>query len=145
MGQLRPSDSELEPDLDRVVSLAGRVPTRGAVAGLVGAVLIFVFDRLSGGQPTTLGYVAAAVVVACTAPGLILIALRERRTAHMWALEEQRRRERAALDARAAADHREAMERRLAALEDGRRRRDSARSTATGRRLALRADEEDDG
>jgi len=145
MGQITRQDSELDEDLDRVVSSSGRVPTRGAVAGLVGAVLIFVFDRLSGGQPTTLGYVAAAVVVAVTAPGLIAIALRERRTAHTWALEEQRRRERVAIEARAAADHREQMERRLAALEDGRQRRDPARSSTTGRRLALRGDEEDDG
>lgn len=144
MGQITRPDSELDEDLDRVVSSSGRVPTRGAVAGLVGAVLIFVFDRLSGGQPTTLGYVAAAVVVAVTAPGLIAIALRERRTAHSWALEEQRRRERMAIEARAAADHREQIERRLEALEDG-RRRDPARSSTTGRRLALRGDEEDDG
>lgn len=143
MGHERP-DSELDADLNRIVSSSGRVPTRGAVAGLVGAALIFLIDRLSGGVPTTLGYLAAAVVVAVTAPGLLAVALADRRRSLEWALEEQRRRARAAIEAQDAAEHREEMQRRVAALEDGaRRRRDAARSTATGRRAALRGDAEE--
>lgn len=136
MGQ-QTEHPDLDADLDRMVRTTGRMPIGGAALLFLGAAAIVLIDRLFGGAPTFLAYVAVAVIVAGVAPSLLAIGLDWRRRTLRWAEDEQRLR---------LAERMEAMQlrRELAALTEGGRRRRAASSTSRHRALQRAADPEDE-
>ncbi len=131
MGQ-QPEHPDLDADLDRMVRTTGRMPIGGAVLLFLGAGAIVLIDRLFGGAPTFLAYVAVAVIVAGVAPSLLAIGLDWRRRTLRWAEDEQRLRLAERME---ALQMRRELEQHRAALAEGQRRRGSP----TSRQRALQS------